>query len=203
MAASRLFVAALALFVLGSPAPAAADGQGPIKVIFTDAAPPPVAPYTQARVFGNTIYLAGQLPITCDAACWAAVGDPPSPDSWTIASTKVTTVAKCTVAEAAAGCTDPSGAAPVADQAAQTTAQAKQVMDNLKAVLEAAGATFDDVTKCVVYQVAGGVNGPAFNAVYASYFSPDRRPARVAINISSLALSSKLEVECTAVKANQ
>ncbi len=198
----KLIAAGTALLAVAAAAAGLANGEGPIKVVFTDNAPPPVAPYTQARVFGNTIYLAGQLPIVCDAACWAAVGNPPSPDSWMVASTKVTTVAKCTVAEAAAGCTDASGAAPVADQAAQTTAQAKQVMDNLRAVLEAAGATFDDVTKCVVYQVAGGVNGPAFNAVYASYFNPEKRPARVAVNISSLALSSKLEVECTAVKAN-
>ncbi len=182
---------------------AAAADEGPIKVIFTDKAPPPVAPYTQARVFGNTIYLAGQLPITCDAACWEAVGNPPSPDSWSIASTKVTTVAKCTVAEVAAGCVVPAGQEAVADQATQTTLQTKQVMDNLKAVLEAAGATFDDVTKCIVYQVAGGLNGTAFNNTYASYFSPTHRPARVAFNISSLALSSKLEIDCTAVKANQ
>jgi enamine deaminase RidA (YjgF/YER057c/UK114 family) len=39
----------------------------------------------------------------------------------------------------------------------------------------------------------------AFNAVYVTYFAPDRLPARSAFGADGLALGATLEVECLAV----
>src|SRR4029079_17082698 len=48
--------------------------------------------------------------------------------------------------------------------------QTRRVLDSIKAVLEAGGATMDDVFKVNVYLANPGMF-PRFNAVYAEYFS--------------------------------
>src|ERR1700755_19848 len=58
------------------------------------------------------------------------------------------------------------------------TLQAERVMDNLQAVLTAAGSDFDHVLKATIYLV--DMNDFAkVNDVYASYWKGDYRPARV------------------------
>jgi len=76
-------------------------------------------------------------------------------------------------------------------------AQARQTMDNIKTVLEANGATFAQVTKCLV--MLSDMNQWAdFNKVYVTYFEPGQFPARSAFGASGLALGGALEIECEA-----
>jgi len=57
--------------------------------------------------------------------------------------------------------------------------QTRRVLDSIKAVLEAGGATMDDVFKVNVYLANPGMF-PRFNAVYAEYFN-DPKPARTTV----------------------
>jgi 2-iminobutanoate/2-iminopropanoate deaminase len=76
-------------------------------------------------------------------------------------------------------------------------AETRQTMENIGAVLEANGLTFDDVFKCTVMLGDMGKWGD-FNKVYLTYFKPDRLPARSAFGASALALGAQVEVECWA-----
>jgi 2-iminobutanoate/2-iminopropanoate deaminase len=77
-------------------------------------------------------------------------------------------------------------------------AEAKQAMENLKAVLERHGSSLDHVVKVTVF--LGDIRDwPAFNEVYVQYFKGGRLPARSALGTSGLALGAKIEVECIAM----
>ena len=78
-------------------------------------------------------------------------------------------------------------------------AQTKQTMENIGAVLKANGLSFDDVFKCTV-MMADMKEWPAFNAVYVTYFKPDRLPARSAFGANGLALGAAVEMECMAMR---
>jgi 2-iminobutanoate/2-iminopropanoate deaminase len=75
-------------------------------------------------------------------------------------------------------------------------AQTRRVMDNLRAILETAGATFSDVVKTTVY-LADLSDFAAMNAVYASYFSSDP-PARSTVQVAALPLGARIEIEMIA-----
>lgn len=75
--------------------------------------------------------------------------------------------------------------------------QARQTMDNIEAVLKANGASFADVTKCLV-MLADMSQWADFNKVYVTYFEPGKFPARSAFGANGLALGGALEVECEA-----
>ena len=75
-------------------------------------------------------------------------------------------------------------------------AQARQTMDNIKAVLERYGSSMDKVVKCTV-MIRDMSNWGRFNEVYVTYF-PGPKPARSAFGASGLALGAMLEVECWA-----
>ncbi len=75
--------------------------------------------------------------------------------------------------------------------------QARQTMDNIKAVLKANGASFANVTKCLV-MLADMSQWADFNKVYVTYFKPGEFPARSAFGANGLALGGALEVECEA-----
>jgi 2-iminobutanoate/2-iminopropanoate deaminase len=77
------------------------------------------------------------------------------------------------------------------------TAQAERVMQNLAAVLEAAGASFAGVVKTTCF-LANLDDFPAFNAVYARSF-PDDPPARSTVQVARLPAGALVEVECVAV----
>jgi reactive intermediate/imine deaminase len=82
-------------------------------------------------------------------------------------------------------------------------AEAKQALDNMKAVLERHGASLDSVMKCTVF-LADIKDWPAFNDVYRTYFKKNL-PARSALAASGLAIGARVEVECIAfvpAKAN-
>ena len=75
-------------------------------------------------------------------------------------------------------------------------AQTEQVMQNISALLAAAGATFDDVVKTTCF--LADINDFAkFNAVYAKYFTS--KPARSCVAVSALPKGALVEVEVTAV----
>ncbi|MCE5232051.1 MAG: Rid family detoxifying hydrolase [Mizugakiibacter sp.] len=76
------------------------------------------------------------------------------------------------------------------------TAEAKQAMENIRAILAASGASMDDVVKCTAF-LADIKDWPAFNAVYRGYFKA-HLPARSAMAASGLALGARVEVECIA-----
>jgi reactive intermediate/imine deaminase len=74
--------------------------------------------------------------------------------------------------------------------------EARQAMENVKAIVEAHDLTMDDVVKCTV-MLQDMNDWAAFNEVYVSYF-PGVKPARSAFGASGLALGGKLEIECWA-----
>ncbi len=75
--------------------------------------------------------------------------------------------------------------------------QARQALENVKAILLAAGSALEQVTAVEVFltDMAQFVN---FNAVYAEYFAA-HRPARAAIEVSALPKGGLVEIKCTAL----
>lgn len=76
-------------------------------------------------------------------------------------------------------------------------AQARQALDNLRAILERHGSSLERVVKVTVF-LDDIADWPAFNEVYVGYF-PKAPPARSALGADGLALGAALEVECIAV----
>lgn len=79
-------------------------------------------------------------------------------------------------------------------------AQTEQAIANLKAILEAAGATLNDVVKTSVFLKNMNDFG-AMNAVYAQYFAEDTAPARACVEVARLPKDVLVEIECIAVIA--
>lgn len=75
--------------------------------------------------------------------------------------------------------------------------ETRQTMDNLRAVLRAQGLTVDDVVKCTV-MMADMTEWDRMNAVYRTYFTAPRFPARSALGANGLALGARVEIECIA-----
>ena len=74
--------------------------------------------------------------------------------------------------------------------------EARQTMENIKAVLEANGSSMDRLVKATV-MLADIAEWPAFNEVYVTYF-PGDKPARSAFAGSGLAFGARCEVEVIA-----
>jgi len=74
--------------------------------------------------------------------------------------------------------------------------QAHRVLENLKAVLEAAGTDFSRVVKCTVF-LDDLKNFAEFNEAYGEYFASDQ-PARSAFQVAGLPLGAKVEIEMVA-----
>lgn len=68
-----------------------------------------------------------------------------------------------------------------------------RTLDNIKVIVEAAGATMDDVVKCTVH-LADIAEFDRYNTVYASYFNTVR-PARTTVQ-SVLAEGIRVEIDC-------
>ncbi len=75
--------------------------------------------------------------------------------------------------------------------------QTEQVLKNLTAVLEAAGATLNDVVKTTVF-LADMNDFTAMNEVYARYFD-ENKPARATVQAARLPRDARVEIECVAV----
>ena len=76
-------------------------------------------------------------------------------------------------------------------------AEARQAMENVRAVLETNGSDLDHAVKITVF-LADMAEWPAFNAVYTTYFGANL-PARSALAASGLALGARVELECVAM----
>lgn len=118
--------------------------------ITTDDSYQSTAPYSQAIKHGDTVYVAGQVPV------------------------------------------DVNGTVIGADIQEQT----EQVMDNIEAILEAAGTSMANVVKATVF-LTDISDFEAFNEVYADRM-PEPRPARSAIEVADLAIDVRVEVEVIA-----
>ena len=122
------------------------------EYIFTDKAPRPVGPYSQAVVIGNLVFISGQIPIDSETGKLIQ---------------------------------------------GSFEEQARRVLDNIKAIIEAAGGTMDDIVKVTVY-MRDLSKFQEFNRVYAEYFKGGY-PARVVVGVARLPLDAELEVEAIAV----
>ena len=75
--------------------------------------------------------------------------------------------------------------------------EARQAMENIRAVLEQHGSSLENVIKCTVF-LADIKDWPAFNEVYRAFFK-SHYSARSALAASGLAYNARTEVECIAV----
>ena len=75
--------------------------------------------------------------------------------------------------------------------------QSIQVLENLKAVLEAAGCTLADVLKTTVFLADLG-DFAEFNTVYADYFIEESAPARSTVQVAGLPKGARVEIELVA-----
>lgn len=122
------------------------------EIIFTEKAPTPVGPYSQAAKVGNTLYVSGQIPI------------------------------------------NPTSGKIITDDIAQAT---QQVMENIRAILKAAGMDFSNVVKCSIF-VTDINDFSTVNDVYQKYFDADP-PARETIEVNKLPKMADVEISCIAV----
>ena len=91
------------------------------------------------------------------------------------------------------------GLIPATGRLAQgVEAQAAQALENLKAVLVAAGMGVEDVVKTTVF-LADMNDFAAVNAVYARHF-PGEVPARSCVQVAALPMGALFEIEAVAVR---
>lgn len=76
--------------------------------------------------------------------------------------------------------------------------QTERAIANLKAILEAAGTSLQDVVKTTVF-LADMNDFGAMNVVYAQYFDEATAPARACVEVSRLPKDVRVEIECIAV----
>ncbi|MGA7615536.1 MAG: RidA family protein [Thermoanaerobaculia bacterium] len=74
----------------------------------------------------------------------------------------------------------------------------RRVFENLRAVLDSAGASFDDVVKATVYLTDLG-QFQKLNGIYAEYFG-DHKPARSTVGVAQLPMGAPVEIDLVAVK---
>jgi 2-iminobutanoate/2-iminopropanoate deaminase len=74
--------------------------------------------------------------------------------------------------------------------------KARRVMDNIKAIVEAAGGSMDDIVKVTVY-LTDISRFSEFNRIYSEYFKA-APPSRVVVGVKALPLNADLEVEAIA-----
>lgn len=77
--------------------------------------------------------------------------------------------------------------------------ETKMVMQNLKAVLEAAGMTFDEVVKSSIF-ISDMNNFTQINEIYAQYFEEATAPARETVEVANLPKFVNVEISMIAVK---
>jgi len=120
-------------------------------VVFTDKAPKPVGPYSQAVCVSGWLYISGQIPL--DPATGNVIeGD--------------------------------------------FRAQVVRVLENLKAIVEAAGGSIDNVVKVTVY-LRDMSKFAEFNEIYSRYFSVSP-PARSVVGVANLPRGVELEIDAIA-----
>lgn len=124
------------------------------KIIFTDKAPTPIGPYSQAVLVGNTLYTSGQIAL--------------HPETGELVMDDIET-------------------------------ETEQVMQNMKAVLDAGGMTFEDVVKATIF-ISNMDDFARINSVYGKYFNEKTAPARETVQVARLPKSVNVEISMIAVK---
>ena len=124
------------------------------KIIFTEKAPAPIGPYSQAILVGNTLYTSGQVAL--------------NPATMELVLDNIET-------------------------------ETKQVMENLKAVLETANMTFENVIKTTIFLTDMG-DFANMNGVYSSYFDEKTAPARETVEVAGLPKNVNVEISMIAMK---
>jgi len=124
--------------------------------ILTSDAPAPVGPYSQAVVYGDLVFVSGQIPL--------------SPETGQVCGDSI-------------------------------EEQAKQVLRNLGAVLQAAGASWRSVLRVTVYMTQLE-DFARFNSVYENALG-GAKPARATVQVSALPLGVKLEIDAIAHKVSR
>ncbi|HSD13643.1 MAG TPA: RidA family protein [Flavobacterium sp.] len=77
--------------------------------------------------------------------------------------------------------------------------ETKQVMENMKAVLEAAEMTFENVIKASIF-ISDMNDFSRINAVYGSYFDEKTAPARETVQVACLPKNVNVEISMIAIK---
>ena len=81
-------------------------------------------------------------------------------------------------------------------------AQCRQVFANVRAVLEASGARWEDLVDVTVFLTDMARDFGAYNKVYAEYFAdPASAPCRTTLGITALPTPIAIELKCVAVIA--
>lgn len=124
------------------------------KIIYTEKAPAPIGPYSQAVLAGNMLYTSGQIAL--------------NPQTMELVLGSIET-------------------------------ETKQVMENLKAVLEAAGMTFENVIKTTIFLI-DMEDFAKVNNVYGSYFDETTAPARETVEVAGLPKDVNIEISMIATK---
>jgi 2-iminobutanoate/2-iminopropanoate deaminase len=77
--------------------------------------------------------------------------------------------------------------------------ETKQVMENLKAVLEAANMTFENVIKSTIF-ISDMNDFTAINSIYGAYFDEKSAPARETVQVAGLPKNVNVEISMIAVQ---
>lgn len=124
------------------------------KIIYTDKAPAPIGPYSQAVLVGNTLYTSGQIALD-----------------------------------------------PISMELVMETIEIEttQVMNNMKAVLEAAEMDFSNVVKSTIF-ISDMNDFARINSIYAIYFEEEFAPARETVQVAKLPKNVNVEISMIAIK---
>lgn len=122
-----------------------------MKIINTDNAPKAIGPYSQAVMYGNLLFISGQIAI-----------DPFNQE-----------FINGTIEE-----------------------QTERIMENIKAILGAAGMHFDNVLKTAIY-LKNMDDFQKVNEIYGRYFD-NHKPARVTVGVSDLPKGALIEIDVIA-----
>jgi reactive intermediate/imine deaminase len=79
-------------------------------------------------------------------------------------------------------------------------AQTRKVFDNLARVLTGCGLSFADVVCVRIFLTDFKRDYAAMNAIYATYFAADKRPARTTVGVNALARDGIVEIDMIAVR---
>lgn len=77
-------------------------------------------------------------------------------------------------------------------------AETQQVMQNMKAVLEAAGMTFENVVKTTIF-IMDMADFGKINTIYGTYFNEKTAPARETVQVACLPKNVNIEISMIAV----
>ena len=77
--------------------------------------------------------------------------------------------------------------------------ETKQVMENMKAVLEAAEMSFENVVKTTIF-IMDMNDFARINTIYGSYFNEKTAPARETVQVAGLPKGVNVEISMTAIK---